>query len=43
MAAAPVGFGSGLSYGRLRPTLTALVRGLPQGLGRARVFAERLR
>ncbi|RSS33460.1 flavodoxin [Streptomyces sp. WAC07061] len=38
-AAALVGFGSGVYYGRLHPTLTALVRGLPEARGRAFVFA----
>ncbi|WP_372346232.1 flavodoxin [Streptomyces sp. KL116D] len=40
MAAADlVGFGSGVFYGRLHPRLTAFVRALPDGRGRAFVFA----
>ncbi|WP_129309716.1 flavodoxin family protein [Streptomyces sp. L2] len=34
-----VGFGSGVFYGRLHPSLTDLVRALPAGTGRAFVFA----
>ncbi|MCQ4210835.1 flavodoxin domain-containing protein [Streptomyces longispororuber] len=38
-AAGLVGFGSGVFYGRLHPRLTAFVRALPDGRGRAFVFA----
>ncbi|MFD8141483.1 flavodoxin family protein [Streptomyces sp. NPDC059708] len=34
-----VGFGSGVFYGRLHPSLTDFVRALPSGRGRAFVFA----